>query len=70
MTTSSTNQAELNPNKPNIEKSKKLSEWQKFANEGYTFLNKGNYSLASEKLNTTQWFGIIKSLGMPINSKS
>ncbi len=61
MNTSSINLAEFNLNKPNIEKSKKLSEWQKFANEGYTFLNKGDYSLASKKFNNALKFDIKNS---------
>ncbi len=61
MTTSSINQAELDLNKPNIEKSKKLSEWQKFANEGYDFLKKGDYLLASEKFNNALKYDIKNS---------
>ena len=59
MTTTSINQALLNEN--SRADTKKLSEWQKFANEGYSFLKKGDYTLASEKFNNALKFDIKNS---------
>ena len=66
MTTTSINQALLNEN--SRADTKKLSEWQKFANEGYNFLKKGDYTLASEKFNNALKFDIKNSNLQALNA--
>ncbi len=61
MNTISINQAGLYFDKNNVVRSKKLSEWQKFANEGYDFLKKGDYELASEKFNNALKYDVKNS---------